>query len=55
MVTKYNILLYIVFRECTQFAPVAKHSMRYCFANSKHGTSPISQLTLFGAALGKCG
>lgn len=43
-----------IFRDCPQYAPVASHSVRFCFANSETDTSPSSQLTLFDAAHGKC-
>ena len=56
-----SILLYIfvyysyvhLCREFPQYAPAADLSVKYCFASSKAGSSPVSQLTLFDAAYGK--
>ena len=46
-------LMYHLCREFPQYAPAADLSVKYCFASSKAGPSPVSQLTLFDAAHGK--
>ena len=46
--------MYHLCREFPLYAPVADLSVKFCFANRKDGHSPVSQLTLFNAAHGKC-